>query len=201
MRTRRTQTYVTVILLFLLAVGARDAFAQMSDVPQAPSRVELFGGYSYQRVNSAFGSGTGLNGWAADMQTNVKRSFSLATAFSGAYGNQLGAHLQLYTFLAGPRLVHRTKRANMFIHALMGGARMNARAAGVGDNSTAFSTALGGGMDVRLTRRMAMRVFQTDYMLTRLGGNTQHNFRLSSGIVIRFGGSPRGAAGLTSARM
>lgn len=185
MQTKRAQTCVVAILIFV-AVGA---FAQTNESAQATSRVELFGGYSYQRLNSTSGGGTGLNGWAADMQTNVKRSFALATSFSGAYGNQSGADLQLYTFLAGPRLVHRTERANFFVHALLGGARLNASALGVGDNSTSFATALGGGVDVKLTRRTAVRVFQTDYLLTRLAGNTQHNFRLSSGIVIRLGGS------------
>ncbi len=188
MQTKRAHTCVVAILLVFVAVGA---FAQTNEPAQAPSRVELFGGYTYQRLNSASGGGAGLNGWAADMQTNVKRSFALATSFSGAYGNQLGADLHLYTFLAGPRFVHRTERANFFAHALLGGARLSASAAGVGDNSTSFATALGGGVDVKLTRRMAVRVFETDYLLTRLAGNTQNNFRLSSGIVVRFGGPQR----------
>lgn len=142
MQTKRTQIFATAAMLILLAVGTPKAFAQTSGDTPAPSRIDLFGGYSYQRLNSASGSGVGVNGWAADMQTNVTRSFALATSFSGVYGSQSGANLQLYTFLAGPRLVHRTERANFFAHALLGGARMNASAAGVADNSMSFASAL-----------------------------------------------------------
>jgi Outer membrane protein beta-barrel domain len=188
MGTQRTQACVTALLLVVLAAGTRGAFAQTSADAQASSSVELFGGYSYQRLNSAGGNGTGLNGWAADMQANVKRSFALATSFSGAYGEELGANLQLYTFLAGPRLVCRSKRDSFFVHALIGGARLNASAARVGDNRTSFAAALGGGVDVKLTRHTAVRVFQADYLLTRLAGRTQNDFRVSTGIVIRLGG-------------
>ena len=187
---KRTLTFGVAVLIAVLAVGAGVALAQAPALEPVPGRVDVFGGYSYQRLNSASGSGTNLNGWAAEAQTNIKSSFALVAAFSGAYGSQLGADLQLYTFLAGPRLIYRKGRANIFAHALLGGANLNATAGGVGDNSSGFATALGGGVDVHLTHRAAVRLFQTDYLLTRIAGNTQNNFRLSAGLVFHAGRKP-----------
>jgi hypothetical protein len=42
-------------------------------------------------------------------------------------------------------------------------------------------------VDVKLNDRVAWRVGQFDYVLTRFGGDSQHNVRFSTGIVFRFG--------------
>ena len=49
--------------------------------------------------------------------------------------------------------------------------------------------ALGAGVDVRVKPRIAVRVIQTDYLLSRLAGNTQNNLRLSTGLVFRLAGA------------
>jgi hypothetical protein len=189
--TNRTHTWIVVVLLMLFAGGALDALAQVPAGGKELPPIDLFGGYSYQRLNSTYGRDAALNGWATDAQVNVNRSFALATSFSGGYGNQLGADLRLYTFLAGPRLTYRGNGANVFAHALLGGARLNASAAGIPDTSTSFAAVVGGGVDLKLSRCTAVRLFQTDYLVTRLAGNTQHNFRFSTGIVLRLGGRQR----------
>ena len=188
------------VLLTVFAIGASDAFAQ-AVAPTAPvttlssveevMQVDLFGGYSYQRLNSSSGGGTDLYGWAADMQTTLSRSFGLVMSASGAYGSQFGADLRLYSILIGPRLTLRTQRGNVFVHALVGGAQLRASAAGVDAHSSGVATAMGGGVDVRLTRHTSLRVVQTDYLLTQIAGNTQHNYRLSTGLVFRPGSSAK----------
>jgi len=153
--------------------------------------VDLFGGYSHQTLNSASGGGPNVNGWAADIQSILGRSVGLVMSVSGVYGSQFGADLQLYSILIGPRLTFRTQRGNVFVHALVGGAQLRASAAGVDDHSAGLATAMGGGVDVRLTRRTSLRVIQTDYLLTEIAGKTQHNLRLSTGLVYRPGSSAR----------
>jgi hypothetical protein len=37
------------------------------------------------------------------------------------------------------------------------------------DSSTAFAMAIGGGLDLKLTRSLAFRLLQADYLLTRFG--------------------------------
>ena len=46
--------------------------------------------------------------------------------------------------------------------------------------------ALGGGVDFTLTHRLALRV-QPDYLQTDFFSNTQKNFRISTGLVFKFG--------------
>jgi hypothetical protein len=44
----------------------------------------------------------------------------------------------------------------------------------------------GGGVDVNLNRRLAVR-FQGDYLMTRFLDLRQDNLQFSSGLVVRFG--------------
>jgi hypothetical protein len=182
------------VLLTVIAIGASDAFAQsvapaaaMGSLPEV-TRVDLFGGYSHQTLNSASSGGPNLNGLAVDTQFNLGPSFGLVMSVSGAYGSQFGADLQLYSILMGPRLTFRTRRGNVFVHALVGGAQLKASSAGVEDSSSGLATAMGGGVDVRLKRRISFRV-QTDYLMTEIAQKTQNNIRFSTGLVYRPGSS------------
>ncbi|HEX2712173.1 MAG TPA: hypothetical protein VHM88_08125, partial [Candidatus Acidoferrales bacterium] len=55
-----------------------------------------------------------------------------------------------------------------------------------GASDTSLSAAIGAGIDWRIARRVSWRVFQGDYLVTRFFGATQHNARISTGIVFRF---------------
>jgi hypothetical protein len=194
--TKRTRTLGIAVLLTVIAIGASDAFAQ-SAAPVSPvaplppmqevMQFDLFGGYSHQTLNSASGGGPNVNGWAADIHSILSRSFGLVMSASGVSGSQLGADLQLYSILIGPRLTFRTQRGNVFVHALVGGAQLRASSAGVEAHSAGVATAMGGGVDVKLTRRTSLRVAQMDYLLTEIAAKTQHNLRLSTGLVYRPG--------------
>ena len=200
MHTKQTRTLGIAVLLTVFAIGASDAFAQavapVSPVAPLPPmeevmRVDLFGGYSHQTLNSASGDGPNVNGWAAEIQTALSRSFGLVMSVNGVSGSQFGADLRLYSILIGPRMTLRTHLGNVFVHALVGGAQLRASAAGVDAHSSGVATAMGGGVDVRITRRTSLRVVQTDYLLTEIAGNTQHNYRLSTGLVYRPGSSAK----------
>ena len=54
-----------------------------------------------------------------------------------------------------------------------------------GPTNTSFATALGGGLDFRLIRILALRL-EVDYLQTRFYSTTQNNLRLSPGVVVRF---------------
>jgi len=44
---------------------------------------------------------------------------------------------------------------------------------------------LGGGLDLRISKRIAVRLIQVDYTPTFFGSGRQDNFRISAGIVFR----------------
>jgi hypothetical protein len=55
----------------------------------------------------------------------------------------------------------------------------------VGLSDTSFAFGLRGGLEVGLSRRFAWRI-GGDYLQTRLFQATQNNFRMTTGIVLRF---------------
>ncbi|HKF55243.1 MAG TPA: outer membrane beta-barrel protein [Blastocatellia bacterium] len=110
------------------------------------------------------------------------------------------ADQNIYTFLFGPRFSYRKdKRLTPFAHVLPGFARSHVDGfvmvpPGLGiadfsfsDSATAFAMAIGGGLDIRLSRSWAFRAIQADYVLTHFAGQTQNNARITTGIVYRFG--------------
>ena len=51
-------------------------------------------------------------------------------------------------------------------------------------SDTGLAAALGGGLDIRLNKRLDFRAIQVDYNPTQLLNTTQHNIRIGVGIVI-----------------
>jgi len=157
-----------MLLIFgLLALASLPARAQ--------DKAELFGGFSYVRFHSS--PAVNLNGWEISGQYKFTDWLGGVGDFAGNYGS--GA--STYTYLFGPQ-ISLPSRVSPFGHLLVGGAHFGA--AGFGNSS--FSLAIGGGLDVGITDRIDWRAVQVDYLLTQFGGASQNNFRLSTGIVIRF---------------
>lgn len=164
----------------LIAAAAFVFLAACAAWSQDVPTFELFGGYSYLRVNPTGSSGVDTSGWEASGNYNFNRTWGLKADFSGHYccGGD-----RLHTFLGGPQLSYRSDRFTVFGHALFGGA--NAGGGGTSVNSAAW--VFGGGFDWKFGDRVAWRVAQTDYLGTHFLGNTQSNFRASTGLVFRFG--------------
>ncbi len=96
------------------------------------------------------------------------------------------------TFMFGPRLNwRRFDHFVPFVEALFGGAHGSPEITG-DISQTAFSMAVGGGVDVVLTKDFSWRFFEADYLMTsysgpQLGSSArQDNFRIGSGLVIRW---------------
>ena len=196
------------ILLFTLAT--------MPALAQETPKAEVFGGYSYMRLNPGTSAGTSdtganLNGWNASVTGNFNNWLGVAADFSGHYGSPsisgVQADTKTHLFLFGPRVSFRKNaRVTPFVHTLFGAARLRGSAALLTDSQSAFAMALGGGVDVKLTEHAAVRLVQADYVLSRFeeasiacianpllppcplpDRATQQNARLSFGVVFRFG--------------
>jgi len=175
------------VLAALLVLVSGAAMAQ--DQPKA----ELFGGYNFLRFNP----GGGVNGenfpagWHASIAGNVNNWFGIAGDFTGNYKTISGVSVKAHAFMGGPRISYRNNdRITPFAHVLVGGVHVNASAFGGGASNNAFAVAFGGGVDAKINDRFAFRVAQFDYVMTRFDiptvSHTQHNFAISTGIVIRF---------------
>ena len=155
-------------------------------------------------------------------EANVTRFFSkhvgLSGDFSGYYrranariaDSSFKADHKIYYVMGGPKVkLLNEHRANVFFHALAGAAHtsvsyrenFNTNPVTAEDSSTRFAFALGGGIDLRISKRISARVFQMDYIpmlgkdrrvtasdgtVVDINGRAQQgNFRLSAGIVFR----------------
>jgi hypothetical protein len=169
--------FAGLILLMLLFVIP----AMAQDYPKA----ELFGGYSFLRVNPGGGyDGVNCNGWVAALTGNANDWFGVTGQFAGHYGDIYGVSGHIYSYMFGPRFAsHKNEKVTPFVHAMFGGAR----ASGAGLSENGFAMDFGGGFDVRANDKVAIRVVQFDYIPTRFGGEFQHNIAFSAGVVFHFG--------------
>lgn len=162
---------------------------------QAPL-LEVFGGFAFGRMG---GGGTGSNlvgglgsiGWNANswLQVSADTSYNLETN-----GN---TKTVLYGNHYGPRFYYRRRnRWNItpFGEALIGGSAEKTTISGTGGSvvstGSQISYKVGGGLDMRPSRRWEVRLFDVDYYRTAFGTNAhQTNYWISAGVVLRlFGG-------------
>lgn len=181
-------------------------------------KVEVFIGYSY--VGAAPRNDrnriVGLHGGSESIAYNLNSHWGLVADF-GAYESDhltLGgvpptnvhANGALYSYMFGPRVSFRRERVASFAQILFGGVHAsNVNIPGCSDSAActvlpsenSFAMTAGGGVDVTLSRHIAVRLFQAEYLLTRFRdissstGQTarQNDVRLSTGIVFRLAGN------------
>ncbi len=177
------------------------AAGKSSKDEEAPGRLlpryEVAGGYSFVRFIpgepfDAFNN----HGGTGSFTVNASKWFGL-TAELGSYhfGNRdiSGTGGVFTTYLFGPRF--NLRRFDYFVpfgEALIGGS--SAGVAMVGNQKqNSFASALGGGVDVVITKNLAWRFVQIDYLVTNftgtaVGGNARQNsLRMGTGLVYRWG--------------
>ncbi len=180
-------------------------------------RFELFVGYSYIRAVPSLAAGNRmvwLSGGSTSLAVNLTRHFGMVADFGAFRDSQLrlgginpaiiaDSKGKAFTYLFGPRItLGNRERVAPFVQALFGGIHASAVTVAAGcsgpgctplPSETKFAMALGGGLDVRLRRHLAIRVIQAEYLMTKFsdldsGANgTQNDVRLSTGLVFRFG--------------
>jgi outer membrane protein OmpA-like peptidoglycan-associated protein/opacity protein-like surface antigen len=180
-------------------------------------KVELFAGYSFWRamptnVNNRI---AWLHGGNASVAFNLNNWLGLVADFGGYAADRFGpgapptggvldADGRVFTYMAGPRLSYRKSEwVTPFAQVLFGGAHATevklSGCTGVGctplSSENAFAMTAGGGVDLKLRRHIAIRLFQAEYLMTRFADASpftgervrQNNLRLSAGLVFRFG--------------
>lgn len=200
-------SFLSSTLIAQIGSGARPAGGEIE------TRATIFGGYSYLRNSS-----NGFGGWEGQGTFNFNRHLGVTADVSGisvtpfgfsALGFSAGTYQRLNNYLFGPTITAYLGRSAVFAHALFGETH-SSLGAGVGipiiggistgiTSANAFAMAFGGGIDIGLTRHLAIRAVQVDYLRTQFNatdalttglsssvGNRQNSFRYSSGIVFRF---------------
>jgi outer membrane immunogenic protein len=141
-----------------------------------------------------------MNGGSASVAVNVNHWLGFVGDVGGHYTGNAGNGgftLSVISYTFGPRLsFRRSQRITPYVQGLFGGARAGGTLYTLGfqQGSTAgprnaFALAMGGGLDVSVNHRFAIRAFQADWLFTKFpngGNNRQNSVRLTAGIVFRF---------------
>ena len=159
--------------------------------------IELFGGYGFARFDNGGGTANNLNGVIGSFGWNVRPWLQLVADSSYSVATGTGIKDVLYGNHYGPRVFLRRRSrwgATPFVEGLVGGSRADTTVSGTGGYSTSansISFKVGGGLDIKPSRRFEIRLFDADYYRTSFGPNVhQNNYWVSTGIVLRFfGGS------------
>lgn len=192
----------TSLLLVLCACFAQYALGQ-SDY----SKRELGGNVSIMGLDTtgAFnsdGSRDGLYGFNVQGAYNFSRYLGVKAEFSFSQQHFdhdfIDLHTRVSQIMGGIKLQDNktTTRIRPFAHALVGVAHASdlPRLEPDGFTLVTFTVrdgtgpafALGGGLDIRLTKKLELRAFQLDYNPSRIGGEVFHNVRLGLGVNFRF---------------
>ena len=197
-----------VSLLVLSAAIVFSATTHGARAQQAPPavqtepRAELAADYSYLHSNAPPG-GCGcfnLNGGSVTFAWYLEPSLALVGDFGIAHAGSItpaGYDLTLSTYTAGLR--YRTRLGHSSLHpygqVLVGlahssGALVQGESPTVSNAGAAFAAKVGGGLDLKVSRRFALRLVEADYLATTFdngANNHQNNLRLSAGLVLHLG--------------
>lgn len=208
----RSALVLGVVLMF-----GTVAFAQ--DYPKIEIPVD-YSYMRFNPENSSYVHSFSLNGGGGGAIFNFTHMIGIEAEFEG-YGSQTrnfsfpvgskvcpngcsgNAQANLFTYNVGPVLKYRTPHFEPFAQVLFGGAHSNfygnlikacqgTCTTSANPSNNAFDFIIGGGIDIPVTKMIAIRPAQFDFVLTRFGnnltnGNTnQSNFRYQAGVVIRF---------------
>jgi len=185
-------------------------------------KVELFLGYSYLRgmpdlepANRLYW----LNGGSMSIAYNFNRYLGLVADLGGFADSKIefpgtgggastvmSSYGAVFPYLFGPRLSFRGhERVTPFLQVLFGGiyatkVMMDSGCGGAGCTplpaENKFAWTGGGGLDVKVSHHVAIRIVQVEYLMTNFQNHNtginelQNDMRFSSGIVFRFGGNP-----------
>lgn len=168
---------------------------------QVPTAGNVFFGYSFENTNSSSLdlnlSRANLQGWEGSLEGKLLPWVGIVADFAGHYGSQnfvevtpggpvtINVTGHEWETLFGPRLSVPVGKFTPFGEFLVGIAHINTGGSLPGPSNTSFASAVGGGIDYRIIRPVALRV-EGDYLHTSFFSTGQNNIRLSTGIVIRF---------------
>jgi hypothetical protein len=180
------------LTIALLAISALSAKAQK---PLVDVGLSFDATRSLQNVSA---QNFWMEGGSAEFGVDAWHGLGFAANITGVHGSSIGSSgvpLSLITAAAGPRFRARPGRSFSWYAQFLAG-RANGfdsifPATG-GAQSSASSLALqaGGGVDIRVNQRFAIRAIEASWLRTQLPNgttNVQNTLVLGSGLVFRFG--------------
>ena len=189
-KMRKVVFYVGALLLLPLSLMA-----------QAVPKIEMYSGYSFLRIEEI-----NHHGWNLTFGPNLNKNLGIMTEISGHYGSRTDTIVagtdsktdsMVHSFMLGPRMFQPVGGIWIpFVQGLFGITRIDVdrtvlqsgnKVSSSSDGDLGFGMVLGGGLDVKATDFIAIRIFQADYNVVRVFGTRFEGGRISTGIVLHFG--------------
>jgi hypothetical protein len=197
MRTRSLMIATTA----LLTCG----ILQAQNAPK-PAPIDIAITYDALRINTTGTRSLWMQGGAIELQAPMYHGLGVAARVEGLHAgaSSVGSEpLSLVTVLFGPRytMAFHRDRYQVFGEALagesngfdslftIGSGPIGSATAGTTSSANALAVEAGGGLDVRLTQRFAVRAIQINYLYSQFpnaSANVQNSFSIGAGVVWRF---------------
>ncbi len=191
--------------LALLAALLATSVAGAENLQRAP--IDLTVTYDSLHIAHITSRGFWMQGGAVELGAQAYRGLGIVVRVEGLHAgtsSTMAEPLSLVTTVFGPRYTVQTRShrfaffgeglvgiANGF-HSLFseGSGSVGSVNAGTTSSSNALAVDFGGGFDVQLNRRFAIRLIRASYLRTQFPNtatNVQNSLSLSAGLVVRFG--------------
>jgi outer membrane protein OmpA-like peptidoglycan-associated protein len=183
-------------------------FSAVAFAQQPTPKFDIFAGYQWlDPGGSVPGGPDGSGGVLPFKLPSMAKGGGLAFGYNfhpnfaleGDIGLNLKDNFDVSTYSVGPRFTWRTEGLNLFAHTLLGDNHLTSP---VGARN-GIGAILGGGLDLPIGKRIAIRLIEADYQWARqnfasvvpanqpeLRRASFQGTRLRSGIVFNFGGEP-----------
>jgi hypothetical protein len=195
----RTSIHGLVLLAGVCTMAGVFASGQKStSAKEGSTSFEVSIMYDASRANVIAGNSFWMQGGSLEVQRRFWHGLGVAADVGGLHTtsmNNSGVGLDMVTATFGPRYTWLTPHARYsFFGQAMGGIANGFNSA-FPSTSQAVTTAnsqveqVGGGMNITLKSRLALRVFEADWLRTQLPNSTtsvQNNMKLGTGVVFRF---------------
>ncbi len=178
-------------MLALLAIFSMPTLAQ--DTPAFQAGV----GFQYRSFDVLGGPRLNMNGWQASADANINHWLGVTADFDGTYKNFGGGDNTVYSYMAGPQIYPlRHHMITPYVNVLVGGAHFafsNCGGGGCNFSQNKFAWGGGGGVDLTVSRHVAIRLAQIEYERTGFFGAGsqnipyQDNYKIGVGVLIRLG--------------
>ncbi len=191
-----------LLSLFLAASLSSTAQAQDETTPKA----DIFAGYQWLNPGGSIPVAGTANPVQGQQLPSLSKGFGLAFGYNfyrnfameADFGRNWDNGLSFNTYSVGPRLTLRSEGVNFFLHTLLS---LNQMATPSFSTREGIGTILGGGMDIKATQHLSIRLLEADYQWTRQNfaefvPESQSNLRrpsfsgtrLRAGLVFNLGG-------------
>jgi hypothetical protein len=174
------------------------AWGQAGSEVQEPPRVEVALTYDSALANITTGQESWMEGGSLQLQGRVWGRFGIVADIAGLHTGHLNnsaTGLDLITATFGPRYTWTAahRRVVFFGQVLVGEAHgMNGEfptSTTLNSTANSFALQIGGGVNVPVTHRFAVRAFEANWLRTQLPNATtgvENNLRLGAGLVLGY---------------